>query len=129
MYFSRLVEFLIIEFSEISSFEEEVQPFEITRLISTLVELPKNAKIFNPFAGLASYGVIYDKDMHYLGQEINKNLWILGTLRLMANERLDRSDYVCDDSILNWPEGSQMFDLIVSTPPCHLRFGKIQRFW
>ncbi|MFA5229024.1 MAG: N-6 DNA methylase [Candidatus Paceibacterota bacterium] len=127
MYFSRLVEFLIIEFSEISSFEEEVQPFEITRLISTLVELPKNAKIFNPFAGLASYGVIYDKDMHYLGQEINKNLWILGTLRLMANERLDRSDYVCDDSILNWPEGSQMFDLIVSTPPCHLRFGKKYR--
>jgi len=95
---------------------ESIQPLEITRFICGLFELPEGAKVFNPFAGLASFGVNLDKGQDYFGQELNQKTWALGALRLMAYERLGSSSYVCDDSILNWPDESQKFDLIVSNP-------------
>ena len=106
---------------------EFIQPIEITRLICGLFELPEGAKVFNPFAGLASFGVNLDKGQDYFGQELNQKTWALGALRLMAYERPGSSRYVCDDSILNWPNESQKFDLIVSNPPYGLRLGNQYR--
>jgi type I restriction enzyme M protein len=45
----------------------------------------------------------------------------------MAYEIQGRSRYVCNDSLLNWPDGSQKFDLIVSNPPYGLRLGNQYR--
>lgn len=106
---------------------EFIQPIEITQLICRLFELPEGAKVFNPFAGLASFGVNLYKGEDYFGQELNQKTWALGVLRLMAYERLNNSRYVCDDSILNWPDESQKFDLIVSNPPYGLRLGNQYR--
>jgi type I restriction enzyme M protein len=106
---------------------EFIQPFEITSLICGLFELPKGAKVFNPFAGLASFGVNLDKGQDYFGQELNQKTWALGALRLMAYKRPASSRYVCDDSILNWPDVSEKFDLIVSNPPYGLRLGNQYR--
>ena len=106
---------------------EFIQPFEITSLICGLFELPKGAKVFNPFAGLASFGVNLDKGQDYFGQELNQKTWALGALRLMAYERPGSSRYVSDDSILNWPDVSEKFDLIVSNPPYGLRLGNQYR--
>lgn len=94
-----------------------IQPIELSRFIYSLVKLPANSKVFNPFAGLASFGVYLDKNQDYFGQEVNQRNWALGVLRLMAHGRLDNSSYVCDDSVLNWPKHSEKFDLIVSHPP------------
>lgn len=102
---------------------EFIQPREITRLICGLFDLPEGAKIFNPFAGLASFGVNLDKGHDYFGQELNQKTWALGALRIMAYERPGTSRYACDDSILNWPDDSEKFDLIVSNPPYGLRLG------
>ena len=102
---------------------EFIQPSEITRLICGLTNLPENAKVFNPFAGLASFGVNLDKGQDYFGQEINQKTWALGALRIMANERPGSSRYVCDDSILHWPNETEKFDLIVSNPPYGLRLS------
>lgn len=106
---------------------EFIQPLEITRLICGLFELPEGAKVFNPFAGLASFGLNLDNGQDYFGQELNQKTWALGALRLMAYERPCSSRYVCDDSILNWPDESQKFDLIVSNPPYGLRLGNQYR--
>lgn len=94
-----------------------IQPVELTRFIYSLVKLPNNSKVYNPFASLASFGVYQDKNQDYFGQEVNQRNWALGVLRLMAHGKLESSCYVCDDSVLNWPDHSEKFDLIVSHPP------------
>jgi type I restriction enzyme M protein len=88
-----------------------------------LADLKKDAKVFNPFAGLASFGVYLDQGQDYFGQELNQKTWALGALRLMAYERLGSSKYVCDDSILHWPHESEKFDMILSNPPFGMRLG------
>ena len=88
-----------------------------------LADLKKDAKVFNPFAGLASFGVYLDQGQDYFGQELNQKTWALGALRLMAYEWPGSSKYVCDDSILHWPYESEKFDLILSSPPFGMRLG------
>jgi len=39
----------------------------------------------------------------------------------MAYNRIDNSNYVCCDSVFEWPDYSQRFDLIVSIPPFGMR--------
>ncbi|MBL0026916.1 MAG: N-6 DNA methylase [Saprospiraceae bacterium] len=53
----------------------------------------------------------------YFGQELNQKAWALGALRLLAYKRKENSNYVCEDSILHWPDESAKFDLIVANPP------------
>lgn len=100
---------------------EFIQPVELTRFMCGLADLKKDAKVFNPFAGLASFGVYLDQSQDYYGQELNQKTWALGALRLMAYERPGSSKYVCDDSILHWPDESEKFDLILSNPPFGMR--------
>lgn len=95
---------------------EFIQPVELTRLICSFYEMPDHSSVFNPFAGLASFGVYLDQNQDYFGQELNRKTWALGALRLMAYSRPVLSKYVCDDSILHWPE-NQKFDLILANPP------------
>jgi type I restriction enzyme M protein len=104
-----------------------VQPIELTRLIWNLAELETNSKIYNPFAGLASFSVFIEKNQNYFGQELNQKSWALGTLRVMAYGISTLSKYVCDDSILNWPSNSDKFDLIVATPPFRMRLSNDYR--
>jgi type I restriction enzyme M protein len=102
---------------------EFIQPVEITRFICALAELPEKASVFNPFAGLASFGVFFDQGQDYFGQELNLKTWVLGALRILAYKRPGTSNYVCDDSILHWPPPSKKFDLIVANPPFGMRHG------
>lgn len=102
---------------------EYIQPVELTRFMCGLIHLNEKAKVFNPFAGLASFKINVNKEHKYLGQEINKRTWALGTLRLMANESLINTEYLCDDSILNWPDQSERFDLIITNPPMGVHIG------
>ena len=113
---------------------EFIQPVELTRFICTLADLPEKSSVFNPFAGLASFGVYLDEGQDYYGQELNKKIWALGALRIMAFARPGNSKYVCDDSILHWPDTSQKFDLIVANPPYGMRLDHQYRnvepdFW
>lgn len=102
---------------------EFIQPVELTRFMCGLADLKKDTKVFNPFAGLASFSVYFDQVQDYYGQELNQRTWALGALRLMAYERFGSSKYVCDDSILHWPDESEKFDLIISNPPFGMRLN------
>jgi type I restriction enzyme M protein len=42
----------------------------------------------------------------------------------MAYDKADTSQYVCEDSILNWPDLSEKFDLIIANPPYGMRLGQ-----
>ncbi|MFN6377977.1 MAG: N-6 DNA methylase [Flavobacteriales bacterium] len=106
---------------------EFIQPIELTRFICGLAELKSNSKVYNPFAGLASFGVFLDHGHNYFGQESNQKTWALGALRLMAYQRPGASIYVSEDSINQWPNSSEKFDLIVSNPPYGMRLGSQYR--
>lgn len=103
------------------TFGEFIHPKEIIRFIVNLAELPENATVYNPFAGLASFATFLDSDQRYYGQELNHKTWALGKLRLMAYE-LDNSVYEIDDSISNWNNFSE-FDLIVTNPPIGMKLS------
>ncbi|SDI01903.1 type I restriction enzyme M protein [Flavobacterium omnivorum] len=116
-HFSEIFDNLLYRFSAAQgkSSGEFIQPVEISRFIMNLADLPDNATVYNPFAGLASFGTFLNKSQRYYGQEINPRTWALGKLRLMAHE-LDDSNFSLDDSIEHWNNFGE-FDLIVSTPP------------
>lgn len=101
---------------------EFIQPFELTRFMCSLANIKSNSKVFNPFAGLASFDVFFSKNQDYLGQELNQKTWAMGALRIMAYGKRVSSEYLCEDSILNWPEKADKFDLIISNPPYAMRF-------
>lgn len=111
---------------------EQILPFEISQFVSNLVELPDNAKIYNPFAGLASFGVFTNENHEYLGQEVNYNTWILGQLRLIAYNRGDNSKLLFESSVEKWnpkrkyssikkPLEEEKYDLIIANPPFNAR--------
>lgn len=128
-YFSGIVDDVIYRISQSHGryAGEFIQPAELTRLMRGLAYLRSGAKIFNPFAGLASFDVYLDKSQDYLGQEINQKTWALGALRLMSYGKRVPSEYICEDSILNWPKNSEKFDLIISNPPYGMRLGNQYR--
>ena len=102
---------------------EFIQPLEITSLVLGLFKLPEAAKVYNPFAGLASFGTGLEQGQNYFGQELNRKTWAIGALRLIAYDKSSNSNYKCDDSILNWPAESEKFDLILSNPPFGFQLG------
>ncbi len=106
-------------------FGEFIQPIELTRLMLALPNLKKDATIFNPFAGLASFGISLDSQQVYFGQEIHPKTWVIGALRLLAYGKKDSVNYVCDDSLVNWPKEAEKFDFIVSNPPFRMRIGNL----
>lgn len=104
---------------------EYVQHPEINQLIAELANLTGYEKIFNPFAGVASYAVFQKHYLSYFGQEISSTICTLANLRLLAYGKQSNSYIKCQNSITQWPDESQKFDLIVSTPPFAMRLNPI----
>ncbi|CAL2086972.1 Histidine kinase domain-containing protein [Tenacibaculum sp. 190524A02b] len=102
---------------------ESIQPKEISRLIIKLAKLPTNAKVYNPFAGLASFGIFLEGFHEYYGQEINQQTWAIGKMRLKAHNKDFSYRYELSDSIEKWDEFKK-YDLIVATPPFGMRIPK-----
>jgi type I restriction enzyme M protein len=117
--FSELFDYLLYRISDSQGRHggEIIQPLELTKFLMSLADLPETATVFNPFAGLASFGVFLEPNQQYFGQELNERTWAIGQLRLIAYNRAAYSRFVCEDSIENWPDSNQKFDLIISHPP------------
>lgn len=113
-----------------------IQPLELSRFVCGLADLHENARVYNPFAGLASFGVFLDEGQNYLGQEINQTTWAIGSLRLLAYERKGISEFILGDSINSWNPSGDKYDLIVANPPFNVkgfssqskRFGTIRSY-
>lgn len=100
---------------------EYVLPQELTKFICSLVDLPEKAMVYNPFAGLASFIVGFNKDYYGASQEINRTTHTIGLMRLIAYDRFLNNVYIQDDSINNWNFEKEKYDLIVSSPPFGMR--------
>jgi type I restriction enzyme M protein len=81
---------------------DKIQDLGLSELIYKIAKLPTKAVIYNPFAGLASFGVFAPKNSEYYGQEINEKTWALGYLRLLSYNKENIQWYSKDDSILSW---------------------------
>lgn len=126
--FRDIFDFTLYKISDVLGKKEAgiLQPIELTQLILELSDLKGNEKIFNPFAGLASFGVFL-RGQRYFGQEYSADTWAIGKLRLMAYGVNYESEYRREDSITHWPAHEQ-YDLVVSNPPMDLKLGQMYRF-
>ncbi|MCF6222906.1 MAG: N-6 DNA methylase [Flavobacteriaceae bacterium] len=100
-----------------------ILPKEVSQFLSGLVELPNKAEIYNPFAGLASFGVFSGKEEKYFGQEIDAKTSSLALLRLMAYNRFENSVMIQGDSVENWNPQGIKYDLIIANPPFSVRLS------
>lgn len=99
-----------------------LQPRELTDFVASLINKEKFNYVYNPFAGPASYEIALKGNHYYLGEELNKVLWLVGKLRLYVHNRLTQKvSYENSESFMYSDAKSDKFDVIVSTPP----FGRV----
>ncbi len=99
---------------------EFIQPKQLTEFVNAYIGSTKGLKIYNPFAGVASFIKDYQDANLICAQELNYKTWAIGQLRLIVHK--SSADYRCEDSISNWINQEQ-FDLIVSNPPFGMRLN------
>ncbi len=106
------------------------QPKELTEFICGLVDLRQNSLIYNPFAGLASFSIEFDKNYKIDSQELDRNTHTMGLMRLIAYNRHLNNVYIQDDSLNHWNYDKEKYDLIISNPPFagQLQFEKQGKF-
>ena len=96
---------------------DKLLPIELSRFIINIAKPKKNDSIYNPFAGMASFGVFTPTENNYLGQEIDQTTWAIAELRLLATNSSDNKSLVLGDSINHWNPTNKKFDFIISAPP------------
>lgn len=99
---------------------EFLLPKELSNFVMEIADIPGRAKIFNPFAGLASFATNLDNAESYYGQELLESTWALGILRLMRQSKSFHVSYRNEDSIRGWPHQKD-FDLVIANPPFGLK--------
>ena len=92
---------------------ENYQPTEMVTLMANILNA-KNGKVYNPYAGVCSFGAALSSDCFFYGQELS-NSYIVGKLNLLFN---GKENAVCEQGnpLNNW-KGGEHFDYIVSIPP------------
>ena len=90
-----------------------MQPIELTQLVHRLMKARGVRRVYNPFAGYASYGIA-DFIERYYAQEWDHATSNIARMRLYLNDISD-SDFEEGDSVREWNEHDT--DCIVSTPP------------
>lgn len=98
---------------------ETLLPRGLAHFMTNQVNLSSGSRVYNPFAGYGSFGILLKNDISYIGQEILTGTWALGVLRRVVYNKITDS-FVQDDSIKNWIDNENI-DLVISAPP----FGRI----
>ena len=108
-----------------------MQPREFSQLIYSLVDLPQGAKVYDPFAGVATFAIGLPKDASFTGQEINGTTYALALMRMMAHGITNWNIYQ-EDSFTRWRSQTDpvdkdviRYDFIVSFPPFGLRTNAV----
>lgn len=98
---------------------ESIQSSEVTNLVLQLCNSLPTDKVYNPFAGMASY-ITESGIKDFYAQEALQNIWALSVIRLLVHG-LSPINFKCENSISAWNSFGQKFDLIITTPPFGLR--------
>lgn len=139
--FPEIFDFLLFEISKLKGNISGtfVQPIELSKFICGLANLGENGRVYNPFAGYASFRICLSESISYYGQEIDYGNWAIGQLRILAHNKEGRSFFFNEDSLMEWggfftdtsgldeefikqsnPDHFK-FSLIVSNPPFGMR--------
>jgi type I restriction enzyme M protein len=102
---------------------EFILPTEISRFMLTLSEVSDKSKMYNPFAGAASFG-ISDIDYKYVGQEITRHTHAIALMRLIVSNSSQVKQVILGDSIANWNPTNDEFDIIITSPPFSMDLPK-----
>ena len=105
----------------------EMQPKELTELMTYF--LPKNQKykVYNPFAGMASFALSLPEGVDYYGQEIFEETWILAKLRMIAHACPREYRLKNIDSIASWSVNrGEVYDHVIFNPPFNLKLNSDQ---
>lgn len=91
---------------------EFCQPKEVTSLVMSLLNA-KEGSVYNPYAGLASYGTHLNDGIEYRAQE-KSLIFLIAKLNLLIH---DKDDNLClqGDSVTEW--FTEPVDYIVASPP------------
>lgn len=90
-----------------------IQPQEVTDFITNIAAFPKEAVVYNPFAGANSYAISLPNTID--GEEISEISWALGQIRLYAFGAQPRSDIKLGDSFESISDGKK-YSAIISSP-------------
>lgn len=126
-HFAHLFDDLLLSPDPYGQYVDLPEPQEIQDLIFSLVDIKQVHSVYNPFAGLSSFGVNLPSSCYYCGQEQISNVYALSLLRLMAHN-VTNYEFYNEDSFSHWrsrtyPDDKEIrnFDLIVSFPPLGVR--------
>lgn len=106
---------------EVRVYGEISTPAELARLLIALSGLPPRASVYNPFGGLATFGLHLSNGDSYYGEEQNRIAAAIGLIRLMAHGRSGSFSFSEGDSINHWNRGGGKHDLIIANPPWNVR--------
>lgn len=93
------------------------QSIGLTKFISQVGEFNRADKIYNPFAGTASIVDFISKDSIYCGEEENRELYIIGILRLLVSGLYKKSHLTDKALFMRGEHHGPKFDIIYSFPP------------
>lgn len=120
-YQKTMIENLILHVSSSNSHDlaSYSLPIPLADFLLGFLDIKAKSLIYNPFAGLATFGILAEKGI-YLGQEIVEKTWILGVLRLI-NSGLDLVLLELGNSTRKWIDFIGDDDIIVANPPYNAR--------
>lgn len=98
---------------------EFILPKTISDLMLSLANIDSLSKVYNPFAGAASFGIT-PLDFNYVGQEINMRTWTIALMRLIVSDSDLNKQVLLGDSINQWNPTNDKFDVVVASPPFNM---------
>lgn len=117
--FPELFDFILFKITKIhGKFSGDyLQPNELTQFILEFMDIKDDSKVYNPFGGLASFGVFLKPTNYYTGQELTPLYCAVGKLRLLSHGNDFNHHFDNEDSIKNWNPKKEKFDFILTFPP------------
>lgn len=103
-----------------------ILPEEISKFICDITATSTEQVIYNPFAGLASFGMHSNENSVYVGEELNERIAALANCRLwVRNNKIYKAVYT-GDSFDSKLEFQNNIDLFVASPPFGLRIKQFE---
>ncbi|MBR5919781.1 MAG: N-6 DNA methylase [Bacteroidales bacterium] len=115
-HYTECLDFIMEIYGSDSSSQEFYQP-EVAKLMADLIESDTVHKLYNPFAGLASFACLFPHSNYY-GDEIDESVFSFGSFHLDAKGLLEPARYTCGDSFQFFKQTKEeLFDTILTIPP------------
>ncbi|WP_158407692.1 N-6 DNA methylase [Dokdonia sp. MED134] len=103
-----------------------ILPEEISKFICDITATSSEQVIYNPFAGLASFGMYSNENSVYVGEELDERIAALANCRLWLRKNKMHKAVYSGDSFDSKLEFNKKVDLFVASPPFGLRISNFE---